>query len=88
MQLYQGAREDEEEVVEEPLHQPDGEHTLSVQGGDLKDLLVYRRGLTDSEKGWSGNTYIWSSLGTMLTRLMPLSVAAGMAWKQCSVSQT
>ena len=43
-----------------------------------------RRGLTDSEIGWSGNTYIWSMLGTMLTRLLPLSIAAGMAWKQCS----
>ena len=45
-----------------------------------------RRGLTDSEKGWSGNTYIRSMLVIILTRLnMPLSVTAGMAWKQCSV---
>ncbi len=40
LQLGQGAGEDEEEIVQEPLYQPDREHALPVQRGGLEDELV------------------------------------------------
>ena len=46
-------------------------YTKLIYCTSLHKTSLLQRGLTDSEKGWSGNTYIWSKLGTMLMRLMP-----------------